>query len=208
VGREIAALLFADKRYSTVHALVRKPSGLAHPKLVEHVVDFKKPLPDWPDIRHCDDVYIALGTTIKTAGSKEAFRLVDFDAVCTVAKFARAFGATRCGAVSAMGASPNSGVFYNRVKGETEQALRLCGFETLTIARPSFLAGNRQALAQTARAGEALALKVFDVLRPLIPRNYRSVHSSDVAAFVVDATTAGQPGVRVALSGNLQRSPA
>jgi len=101
-----------------------------------------------------DDVFIALGTTIKVAGSREAFRAVDFDAVVAVARAARAAGATRLGVVSAMGADSRSPVFYNRVKGEMEDAVQGLGFETVVIARPSLLAGDRTALKQAPRPGE------------------------------------------------------
>ena len=88
----------------------------------------------------------SLGSTIKVARSKQAFRAVDFDAVLALAQAAYKAGATRLGVVSAMGANPRSWVFYSRVKGEMEQALGALGYRTLAIARPSVLAGNRAAL--------------------------------------------------------------
>ena len=207
VGRELATRLCANPRYDAVHALVRRPTGLVHPKLVEHTVDFTQAASAWGLAARCDDVYIALGTTIKAAGSQAAFRAVDFDAVCAVAAFARGRGARHAGVVSAMGASSTSGVFYNRVKGEMEQALAALGFASLTVAQPSFLAGNRHKLAQAARPGEAIALKAFALLAPLIPRNYKSVQASDVAAFLIQHTLLGAPGVRIARSGELTGSP-
>ena len=93
-------------------------------------------------------MYLALGTTIKVAGSQAAFRALDFEANMAVARAARAQGATKLGVVSALGADSHSTVFYNRVKGELEEGLAQLGFSTLVFARPSLLAGNRQSLGQ------------------------------------------------------------
>ena len=202
VGREVLAALLADKAYATVHCVGRRALDLQHPKLVQHVVDFKA-LPALPKV---NDVFIALGTTIKVAGSQAAFRAVDFEAVVAVARAAKASGATRLGVVSAMGADSGSTIFYNRVKGEMENALTPIGFDTLVIARPSMLAGHREALGQPARMGERIALAVSTVLKPLIPANYRSIQARDVAQALIKAVQAGQPGVQRLLSGSMQAS--
>ena len=177
----------------------RKP-GTEHPKLVTHVITdfatFQAP--------PVDDVVIALGTTLKVAGSQQAFRAVDFDAVVALARSARAAGATRLGIVSAMGADAESPVFYNRVKGEMEDAVSHLGYDSVVFARPSVLAGDREVLAQASRPGEQLALVAMRLFKPLIPRNYRAVAAADVAAALVNAVQTGQPGRRVLLSGELQ----
>jgi uncharacterized protein YbjT (DUF2867 family) len=200
VGREVLAALLADERYRAVHALGRRPLAARHPKLSSHTVDFAR-LQALPAL---DDVYIALGTTIKVAGSRQAFRAVDFEAVVAIARCARKAGATRLGVVSAMGASAQSPVFYNRVKGEMELALRQLGFETLVIARPSMLDGDRAALAQPPRMGERIGLAVMGVLKPLIPANYRAIAASRVAERLVGAVRDGAPGQHVLLSGQMQ----
>jgi uncharacterized protein YbjT (DUF2867 family) len=150
------------------------------------------------------EAFIALGTTIKVAGSQEAFRAVDFDAVVAVAKAAKAAGARRLGVVSAMGANPRSTIFYNRVKGEMEEALSALGLDTLVIARPSFLAGDREALGQPLRSGEKLALRVSRMLAPLIPANYASVDVRSVANALLAEVPAAK-GRHVLLSGELQK---
>jgi uncharacterized protein YbjT (DUF2867 family) len=114
VGCAILEALLADGSVTAVHALGRRKPGNAHSKLTAHIVDFAA-LPQLPPI---DEVYLALGSTIKQAGSRAAFRAVDFDAVLNVAREAVAAGARGCGLVSAMGADAKSRVFYNRVKGE------------------------------------------------------------------------------------------
>jgi uncharacterized protein YbjT (DUF2867 family) len=177
VGRAVLEGLLADASVAAVHALGRRGPGVSHPKLTSHVVDFKA-LPPLPPL---DEVYLALGTTIKAAGGPAAFRAVDFDANLSVARAALAAGARRCGLVSATGADAKSRIFYNRVKGETEEALARLQFEGLVIARPSVLLGDREALGQPARPAERAAAAVGKVFGPLVPANYRPVAAADVA---------------------------
>ena len=201
VGREILKGLLADESVKAVHSLGRRELDLRHSKLTQHRVDFSKALPTLPSV---GEAFVALGTTIKVAGSQEAFRAVDFEAVVAVAKAARAAGATRLGVVSAMGASKRSSIFYNRVKGEMEEALAALGFDTLVIARPSFLAGDRGALGQPLRSGEKLALNVSRWLAPLIPANYGSVSAKSVANGLLQ-NVPRLKGQRVLLSGELRK---
>ncbi len=203
VGREVLAVLLADKRYSKVVCVGRRALPLQHPKLVQHTVDLKAAAP-FAALSHVDEVFIALGTTIKVAGSQAAFRAIDFEAVVAVARAARAQGATKLGVVSAMGADPKSAIFYNRVKGEMEEALATLDFKRLVIARPSMLAGDREATGQASRLGERLALALTRTLNPLIPANYRSVQAQDVACALVNAVKASKTGVVRLLSGALQ----
>ena len=178
VGRELLRGLLADESVAAVHALVRRPLAMQHAKLVEHVVDFRA-LPALPPI---DEVYLALGTTIKVAGSQEAFRAVDYEANLAVARAARAAGARRAGLVSAMGANARSGVFYNRVKGELEDMLAKEGFDALVIAQPSLLLGDRESLGQPARPVETFMRRADGVMRHLLPRGLRPIDVRDVAA--------------------------
>ncbi len=200
VGREILAALLADNSYQAVHSVGRRQVDLQHPKLVQHAVDFAalKALPP------VDDVFIALGTTLKVAGSQAAFRAVDFEAVVALARAAHAQGARKLGVVSAMGAGIRSPVFYNQVKGEMEAAVATLGYASVSIAQPSMLAGDRAALNQPLRSGEGLALVVTRWLKPLIPANYQSVQARDVAAGLLRSVRAGQLGVHRVLSGALQ----
>ena len=200
VGREVLAALLADKNYTAVHSVGRRTLPLQHPKLTQHTVDFTA-LSVLPKV---DDVFIALGTTIKVAGSQEAFRAVDFDAVMAVARATYAQGATKLGLVSAMGADAKSAIFYNRVKGETEAELATVGFKTLVIARPSMLAGNRAALNQPVRSGEQMALKFTKALGLLIPSNFKSIAAADVAAALVRTLKTAQGGDYRLLSGEMQ----
>ena len=142
--------------------------------------------PDWFQV---DKVFCALGTTIRQAGSQEAFRRVDYEYPLAIAKAARARGASHFLLVSAHGASARSRVFYNRVKGELEEAVQALGYPSLTIARPSLLLGNRK----EPRFGEELAKR----LGWLAPPSWRPVHASQVASALVAAAHTNAPGVRI-----------
>ena len=200
VGQAILSLLLADTRYSVVHVVGRRAPGVQHPKLVVHV---SATLTNWicPAV---DDVYIALGTTIKVAGSKAAFKAIDGDAVVAIAAAAKTAGSTRLAVVSAMGASPQSVVFYNQVKGEMEAAVSQLGFETVVIARPSLLSGDRDSLKQPERMAEKLSLVAFKWLNPLITPNYRIIKASSVARALVSTLLKPITGKHVLLSGDMQ----
>lgn len=204
VGTALLARLVADPRYGELHALVRRlpDHPPSHGKLHFHPVDFAH-LPVLPPP---DDVYIALGTTIKVAGSQAAFRQVDFDAVVNTARAARKAGATRLAVVSAHGAHLHSRVFYSRVKGEMEEALGRLGYPTLVIARPSLLVGDRAALGQPVRAGERWGERLMKPLARLglLPRDLRPIRAEAVARALHTALTDGAAGQRVLASGAMQ----
>lgn len=199
VGRAVLDRLLDDKHYRVVHCAGRRAPALQHPRLEPHEVksfaDFTSP--------PVDEVFIALGTTLKIAGSRQAFRAVDFDAVLAVARAALAAGATRLGVVSAMGADSDSRIFYSRVKGEMEEAVSQLGFSTIVFVRPSLLVGDRHHLQQPTRRGEEWGFRIGRMFGPLIPANYRPVAATDVAAALVDAVQSAAPGKHVLLSGDI-----
>ena len=181
VGGHILQALLADPTVAQVHALTRRPLNQSHPKLTTHPVDFTR-LPALPP---ADEVYLALGTTIKVAGSQAAFRAVDLDANLAVARAAVATGARRIGLVSAAGASAQSSVFYNRVKGELEDALKALDLQALVLAQPSLLLDLRDGLPQPPRLGERIAIPIAKLIGPLMPGAYRPVHARAVAQALV-----------------------
>jgi len=203
VGSALLPLLCDSPTYGEVHVLVRRSgAGLAaHDKARVHVVDFAR-LPE--NLPAADDVFIALGTTIKVAGSREAFRQVDCDFVVDTARAARAGGATRLAVVSALGADARSRIFYNRVKGDMQVAIATLGFPSVTIAQPSLLVGDRAALGQPVRAGEVWGERVFASIRWLVPRGIRPIRARDVAAAMLTATVEGKPGVNILSSAAMQ----
>lgn len=202
VGKEILAGLLADDSVAEVHSLGRRPPPMTHSKLRGHVVNFAS-LPLLPSLPQADEVYLALGTTIKVAGSQQAFRAVDYDANLAVARAAQAAGVRKLGLVSAMGADAGSRVFYNRVKGELEDALGKMSFEGLVIARPSLLVGDREVLGQPERRGEKLGFALSKVLGFLIPANYRPIEAAAVARALLTAVPQAQ-GKTVLLSGAMR----
>lgn len=203
IGRTLLSLLLDSDHYRSVHVLLRRTSAnvRADPKLKIHEVDFARLPAALPKV---DDVFIALGTTIKVAGSEAAFRQVDFDLVVNVARAARAAGATRLAVVSAMGADPTSRVFYNRVKGEMETAVLQIGYESVVIAQPSILLGDRAALGQPPRTGEIWTTRLLAPLNWMMPKSVRPIPAAAVASALLAATVDAQPGVRVLKSGAMQ----
>ena len=200
VGREILADLLADKTVAAVHCVGRRAVELKHAKLTWHVVDFAA-LPALPKVDEC---FIALGTTIKVAGSQEAFRALDLKAVEAVALAVKRSGATKLGVVSAMGADIHSRVFYNRIKGEMELSLARMGFKSLVIARPSLIDGDRAALGQPGRSGEGIGLKLARGLSPFLPSNYKVIKASDIAHALIRYVNVGIPDVVTLMSGEMQ----
>ena len=199
VGREILRQLAGDASVSRVTAIVRRPLDrpLA-PKVGEGVVDFERLGAAKAHVAG-DQLFSALGTTIKTAGSEAAFRKVDFDYPLQLATMARGAGVRHFLLVSALGADPSSRIFYNRVKGELEAAVGTLGFRSLTIARPSLLLGERS----ERRRGEELAKH----LAFMTPRRWKPVHASQVAAALVQAARDDRPGTRVLENGALLDFP-
>ena len=140
VGARALHHLLANDNVSSVVAVGRRLLTLQDRKLVPRVVDLRSrsaiasAIPDGSAVAIC-----CLGTTLKRAGSKEAFRAVDYDAVVAFAEAAREKGARRFVLVSSLGANPRAGNFYLRTKGETEEALARLGYPQLTVLRPSFI---------------------------------------------------------------------
>jgi len=143
VGRELLQFLLERPVYAEVHLLVRQLLPLTHPKLVQHVVDFDH-LDRHRELFGVDDVFCCLGTTIKVAGSQAAFRRVDYEYPLALAQLAQAEGAQQFLLITAMGSDPQSKIFYNRTKGEVEQAIGALALPALHIFRPSLLLGDRQ----------------------------------------------------------------
>ncbi len=189
VGNVLLLNALDDPSIGAVHVLCRRPVKVSHPKLLEHQVDFQL-IPPLPAI---DEVYLAVGTTMHQAGSRAAFRSVDLAINLAVAQAALAAGAQRIGVVSAMAANPKSRFFYNRVKGELEQALTALSPDGLVIARPSMLLGDRQTLGQPVRLSETLTKYISQAVKPLIPRDYRPIEAQKVArALLTHVPTADQ----------------
>jgi uncharacterized protein YbjT (DUF2867 family) len=200
VGCEIVEGLVADESVAEVRALVRRSLERWAPtvKLRELIADFDT-LDAHPEWFRVDQVFCALGTTIRKAGSREAFRRVDFDYAFAVARLAHAQGARHFLLVSAVGADARSRIFYSRVKGELEDAVRAVGYTSVTIARPSVLVGARAEL----RVGEL----VMKQLAPLFPAAWKPVQARQVASALVRAARGERPGVEILANAALRKEP-
>lgn len=192
VGRALVRRLADDGAWREVRALVRQrlPPELAHPIVVAVQVDYVRlDTSDPPDWAAADHVFCALGTTMRQAGSREAFRQVDFEYPVALGRAAGGRGARHFLLVSSLGASPESRVFYSRVKGEVEQAVSAQSFRSVTIARPSLLLGPR--------AEPRLGEQVGKLLGLLAPPRWRPVQAAQVAEALVQAAKRDEPGVRI-----------
>jgi len=168
VGQQIVGQLLNHPDFKKVRIFVRRKSGITHPKLVEHLIDFDKP-ELWKDLVKGDVLFSTLGTTIKVAKTKENQYRVDFIYQYEFAKVAAENGISTYVLVSSMGASSKSSVFYSRIKGELEDAVSKLNFQKTIIFRPSILDGNRQ----EKRAGERIGLVISRFLTRFILKNYK-----------------------------------
>ncbi|MGY0798784.1 NAD(P)H-binding protein [Lysobacter sp. A286] len=200
VGRHLLAQLLAGRPYANIkYAHIKAVGRRAPPGDDARVEALVTELGDLAGMRErlaADDVFCCLGTTLRTAGSRAAFEHVDFDMVVDLARAARAAGARRFFLVSALAANANSRVFYNRIKGRAEAAVRAIGYETLHIVRPSLLLGERG----ESRPGEDFAQKLLPALGRLLVgplAAYRAVPAEDVARALVELAAREQPGVTI-----------
>ncbi|MGH8061252.1 MAG: NAD-dependent dehydratase [Pseudoxanthomonas sp.] len=191
VGREVLRQALADPRIGEVVAPTRRPLA-ASAKLLNPRVDFDALPADaaWWEV---DAAICTLGTTIREAGSQAAFRKVDHDYPLAVARHALAHGASTFVLTSASGANADSRIFYSRTKGELERDLRELGYRSLTLVRPGLLGGERERRRPLEHAG----MKLLGAVGPLLPRRYRVVPASQLAATLLQAALGAQPGVRV-----------
>jgi uncharacterized protein YbjT (DUF2867 family) len=191
IGACLLRLLATAPEYRHVIALARRTPALSDAKIEVRGADFERIDQILSGVHGGEsgplDVFCCLGTTIKAAGSPAAFRRVDFGYVLALARWAKAADARRFLVVSALGADRGSRIFYNRVKGEMEEALAACGLRSVVVLRPSLLDGPR---AQS-RPGERIALALTRPLRGLIPKRVRPVLATDVAASLLLAARAG-----------------
>lgn len=199
IGGQLLELLLADSYYDKVIAPTRKPLSVEHPKLSNPVISFDK-LSEYAAELKADDVFCCLGTTIKQAKSKEVFRKVDLEYPVAIAKVSKENGAEQFLLVSALGADKNSGIFYNKVKGETEEEIKNVGFKSIHILQPSLLIGPRKEY----RSGEEAAKIFYKYFGFLVPAKYKSIESIKVARAMVALAKQRQAGTFIHESKDLQ----
>jgi uncharacterized protein YbjT (DUF2867 family) len=203
VGGHVLDELLGEPTWQRVTVLARKPATREHPKLTWHAVDFDNEA-TWKPHVGATDLFDCMGTTIKQAGSREAFRHVDLELPLRIATAARAAGARHCGVISSLGASPTARVFYSQVKGELETELRKLHFPSLHLLQPSLLVGDRAA----GRLGEKVGAVMLALLRPFLVgswRKLRAIKAQAVARAMVTLAVHPEPGAKVVLSDELAR---
>lgn len=156
VGSSLLQILLESPVYDRVIAFVRSSLGVSHPKLETHIIDFSKP-DTYTHLVKGDEIFCCLGTTIKKAGSKKAFRKVDYKYPVRFAETAKANNVKQYLLVSSIGADSESSVFYLRTKGKCEDAIRRTGIVSVSIFRPASLTGNRKEF----RLGEKISLAIL-----------------------------------------------
>jgi uncharacterized protein YbjT (DUF2867 family) len=193
VGSHLLQLLQNDDRFGSVTIFVRQTAGVAHPKIKEHIIDFDKPM-EWQHLVKGDVMYLALGTTLSKAGSKQAQYRVDYSYQYQFASMAALNGVPELVLVSSAGASIKSRFFYMRMKAELERDIERLDFSKKVFIRPGALTGPRQ----ERRAGERFGVAVLRMVNGLgLFRRYRPIHADVVARAMVHATFANTKGTDI-----------
>lgn len=193
VGSALTGLLLEDARFDRMHVFVRRSTGRQHPKLEEHIVNFDA-LPEWQHLLTGDVLFSSLGTTLKQANSKEAQYKVDFTYQFDVAEAAAVNGVPDYVLVSSAGASPHSRIFYSRMKGELEEAVKTFSFAHIHILQPGILQGERDEF----RLGERIGVGMLSMTR-YIPglQKYKPIPAETVAQAMINAAFRDQEKVEV-----------
>lgn len=194
IGNYLVNLLLEDAFYDVIVTLTRRPLAIDSPKVEQRLVDFNQLKA--ADLSGATHLFCCLGTTMKAAGSREAFRRVDYDYCERFARLGREAGATRLMLVSSVGADPKASSFYLKTKGQTEEAVSALGFEALHIFRPSVLMGQRT----EDRPGERLAIRMsrgFEFLMRGSLAKYRPMPAGVLSAAMAAAGERGETGEHI-----------
>lgn len=195
IGKELVGQLLEKEEFDKVVTLVRKSSGVSHKKLEEVVIDFDEQS-SYSKYLTADVLFCALGTTIKKAGSQEAFRKIDFQYVVDFASVAAKNGVKRFSVVSSLGSKSDTSNFYLRTKGEMEKAISTLNFESVYIFRPSLLLGERQ----ETRTGEKIAEFLFKIIGFGFVgklKRYNPVQGAAVAKAMINTGISGKHGFNI-----------
>lgn len=194
VGSFVTEKLLDNPDYQKVVIVGRKTSGRQHPKLEEHLIDFDR-MEEFSMLFEADDLFCCIGTTMKQAGSKEAFRNVDYEIPARAARLAR-IHTHQFLLVSSVGANPQSSNFYLRTKGEVEKTVMETGPESIHILRPSFLLGPRK----EKRGGEAIGKFFSRLADPFLIgglRKYRGIRAETVAIAMINMALQDKKGIHI-----------
>lgn len=177
VGSKLLSKLIHDSHFTEIISFSRRPLDLTHPKL-KQIVSPLKDFDHGQELFHeVDALFCCLGTTIKKAGSQKAFKAVDYDLPLMAAQVFKKNQGKHFLIITAVGSDPESPFFYNKTKGQLEQALKDLNLKRLSLIKPSLLLGERA----DSRFFEGLGQIIFPILNPLIPGKYKAVSAEDVA---------------------------
>jgi uncharacterized protein YbjT (DUF2867 family) len=189
--------LLEQNNITEVYSIGRNSTGIFHPKLKE--IFLKNNLLEEPIA--ADAFICCLGTTMKKAGSKSAFKAIDLDLPLYIASKLKDYGCRMASVISSMGADEGSVIFYSKIKGQMEKAMMDLHFESLSILRPSIIAGPREEI----RTGEKIGLAVMKFIDPVLPfKNYKYILASDIAKALVKTAVKSETGCRIYLSNDIK----
>ncbi len=202
IGSQLLELLLDSKEYATVITFVKRDSGIRHPKLKQHIIDFDKP-EDYQNFVVCDDFFCAIGTTIKNAGSQEAFRKVDFEYPKEFATIALRNNVKQFLIISSLGADDNSSNFYLKTKGKIQDFLKNCNFESVSVLQPSLLLGDRKEFRLGEKIG-AFFMKLFSFVFIGSIKKYKPIQAEDVAIAMFSIAQKNYRGFHIIESDRIQ----
>ncbi|WP_309607770.1 NAD-dependent epimerase/dehydratase family protein [Flavobacterium sp.] len=202
IGSELVNLLLESNQYEKVIAFVKRDSGINNPKFVQHIINFDNPT-TYQELVKGDAFFCTIGTTIKTAGSKEAFRKVDFEYPTQFAEMALKNKVKQFLIISSLGATESTGNFYLKTKAEVESFLKKMNFESISILRPSLLLGERKEF----RLGEKIGgffTKIFGFLFIGNLKKYKPIESKNVARALFEIAQKNTEGYTIYESDAIQ----
>ena len=202
IGSELLNLLLDSNDYLKVITFVKRDTGIKHPKLTQHIIDFDKP-ETYKELVVGDDFFCTIGTTIKKAGSKEAFRKVDCGYPKQFAAFALQNKVKRFLIISSLGANAKSGNFYLKTKGEIQDFLKDCDFESVAVFQPSLLLGNRTEFRLGEKVG-AFFMKTLSFLFVGNLKKYKPIESETVAKALLKIAQTNNIGFKIYESDSIE----
>jgi uncharacterized protein YbjT (DUF2867 family) len=203
IGSQLLELLLESEKYSIVITFVKRDSGIQHPKLKQHIIDFDKP-ESYQNYVVGDDFFCTIGTTINKAGSQDAFRKVDFEYPKQFANLALKNDIKQFLIISSLGADATSSNFYLKTKGEIQDLLKDCNFESVSVLQPSLLLGKRKEF----RLGEKIGsffMKLFSILLIGNLKKYRAIQSEAVAKAMFIIAQKNYKGFHIIESDSIQK---
>ncbi|MFE3870197.1 NAD(P)H-binding protein [Flavobacterium sp. ZS1P70] len=202
IGSQLLNLLLDSNDYLKVIAFVKRDTGIKHPKLTQHVIDFDKP-ETYKELIVGDDFFCTIGTTITKAGSNDAFRKVDFEYPRQFATFALLNKVKQYLIISSLGADAKSGNFYLKTKGEIQDFLKDCDFESISVLQPSLLLGNRTEFRLGEKVG-AFFMKTLSFLLLGNLKKYKPIEGKTVAKALVKIAQTNNKGFKIYESDVIQ----